>query len=75
MRVFIEELDMIRKCLFDDVTGCESLRSEFFVMNSHFVCLTCDKYIKRGKLPPMSNQNKLSVFDEHHPKYMKKYDI
>ena len=74
MRVFIEELDMIRECLFDDVIGSESLRSDFFVMNSYFVCLTCDKYIKRGKLPPMSNQNKLSVFDEHHPKYMKKYE-
>ena len=73
MQHYINDLDMKREGLFEDVIGLESLRDEFFILNSYHLCSTCDRHIQKGKLPPMSNQNKLSVFDEHHPKFLEKY--
>ena len=31
--------------------------------NRYYWCLTCKNYITKGKLPPLSNQNSLDVFD------------
>ena len=38
------------------------------------MCFTCEKYLLKGKVPPMSNQNHLKVFDEYHPSYLPKYE-
>ena len=33
------------------------------INEKYFICLTCKNYISKGKIPPMSNQNNLQIFD------------
>ena len=62
---FITELEEIHPGLFSKTIGYESL--VYKVQDHHYLCLTCEKYIFKGELPPMSNQNKLQIFNENHP--------
>ena len=69
---FINELEEIHPGIFNKTIGYESLA--FKVLNHHHLCLTCEKYIFKGELPPMSNKNKLQIFNENHPKYLSEYE-
>ena len=72
MNKFITELEEIHPGLFGKTIGYESL--VYKVQDHHYLCLTCEKYIFKGELPPMSNQNKLQIFNENHPKYLNEYE-
>ena len=41
----------------------ESYKNVEPVDGSYYLCLTCKKYIFKGKVPPMSHKNNLEVFD------------
>ena len=69
---FITELEEMHTGLFSKTIGYESLT--YKVQGHHYLCLTCEKYIFKGELPPMSNRNKLQIFNENHPKYLNEYE-
>ena len=65
-KTFHEELDNSCPGLFERAVGTyETSKSGLF-----YICITCDSYVKKGKVPPMSNQNNLQLFDiTNHPKF------
>ena len=38
-------------------------KSKFFVQGQHWICSTCQSYIKKEKLPKLCSQNSLQVYD------------
>ena len=58
---FKSELDKKFPDLFENSIGMAfATRS---IDGQFFICFTCNNYIKNGKVPPMSNQNDLQLFD------------
>ena len=67
-------IDEIDEGLFDKTIGTDSLRGNFFVNDSYYICYNCNKYVMKGKVPPQSNKNNLDVFDEYHPSFLPQYE-
>ena len=65
-KTFHEELDKSFPGRFERaVRTYETSKSGLF-----YICITCDSYLKKGKVPPMSNQNNLQIFDiTNHPEF------
>ena len=70
---YMSILDTLDDQLFNNAIGIESIRDKFFVNGFYHLCFNCDKYIMKKKVPPMSNQNHLKVFDEYNPSYLARY--
>ena len=70
---YMSILDTLDDQLFNNAIGIESIREKFFVNGFYHLCFNCDKYIMKKKVPPMSNQNHLKVFDEYNPSYLARY--
>ena len=58
---FREDIDKNENGLFEKAIG-EDFETRR-VDGKRYICLTCNGYIKRGKVPPMSNQNSLQLFN------------
>ena len=58
---FVDSLEECHPGIFQKAIG--ALDPVKPVKGKHYLCLTCKKYIFKGKVPPMSHKNKLEVFD------------
>ena len=58
---FPSDLAKVHPEIFE--TAMKSYRNVKPVAGSFYLCLTCKRYIFKGKVPPMSHKNNLEVFD------------
>ena len=55
---------VIKQSTYNENTGLvPNLFTNFYIKNSYWICHTCLKYISRNRLPKMSSENSLQVFN------------
>ena len=57
---FESDIDITYPSIYRESIGDIRTRK---IDDRHYWCITCKNYITKGKLPPLSNQNSLKMFD------------
>ena len=64
---FEYELEESHPGLFMRAVGCFNSKTTY---GKKYICPACNCYVKKGRVPPMSNQNKRQMFDiSNHPEF------